>query len=119
MHVPPVPGWRLRASNLGLPTRFATSDDPQFADPFIGNVDNHAYFLAGSPTATGTQWWVAGIDVESGKSMFKPVPLNIAPWAAVFSQWPDSPAVHRLRRPPLTGVGDRRPSRSSILLGAN
>ncbi|MCB0931382.1 MAG: hypothetical protein KDB71_05715 [Mycobacterium sp.] len=81
MHVPPVPGWRLRASNLGLPTRFATSDDPQFADPFIGNVDNHAYFLAGSPTATGTQWWVAGIDVESGKSMFKPVPLNIAPWA--------------------------------------
>ena len=33
MHVPPVPGWRLRATDLGLPTRFATSDDPQFADP--------------------------------------------------------------------------------------
>lgn len=76
MHVPPVPGWRLRATDLGLPTRFATSDDPQFADPFIGNVDNHAYFLAGSSAATGTQWWLTGVDVDSGQSMFKPVPLN-------------------------------------------
>lgn len=84
MNAAPVPGWRARATDLGLPagegsdpTRIATSDDPQFADPFVGNVDDHAYFLAGSPAATGKQWWLTGLDVATGHRIFAPVPLNI------------------------------------------
>lgn len=48
MRVPPVPGWQTSISQLGLPpdSRIATKDRPARSDPFIGHLDDHAYFLA-------------------------------------------------------------------------
>jgi hypothetical protein len=85
MRAQPVPGWRTNVTDLGLPSppqgaelsRIAASNDPFGPRPFIGNLDDHAYFLASSPATPGPQWWVVGIDVRSGQRLFAPVQLGV------------------------------------------
>ncbi|TRW88931.1 hypothetical protein FK535_01250 [Mycolicibacterium sp. 018/SC-01/001] len=73
----PIPGWRLRLGDLGLPegSQLSTTDMPIHSRSLIGNVGDRAYFLArtlGEPT----QWWLAGVDVSRGSSLFPAVKLN-------------------------------------------
>jgi hypothetical protein len=78
MRVQPVPGWKTSVADLGLPnqSRFATSQDPFSSRPFVGNLGDQAYFVAGSPGAPDTQWWLIGIGVRDGRRLFAPVPLS-------------------------------------------
>lgn len=85
MAVQPVAGWRTSVADLGLPTvapgpaaqsRISTSDDPYWSNPFVGNLGNDAYFVAGSPGAPHTQWWLVAVDVRDGQRLFAPVQLN-------------------------------------------
>ncbi len=71
-------------TDVGLPSppqgaelsRIAASNDPFGPRPFIGNLDDHAFFLASSPATPGPQWWVVGIDIRSGQRLFAPVQLG-------------------------------------------
>ena len=78
MRVAPVTGWTSRVDDLGLPdgARIATDAQPFESSPFVGNVGDSAYFVAGSPVPTGTQWWLVGIDVRTGDRLFAPVRLD-------------------------------------------
>jgi hypothetical protein len=84
MRAQPVPGWRTNVTDLGLPSppqgaelsRIAASNDAFGPRPFIGDLDDHAYFLASSPATPGPQWWVIGIDVREGRRLFAPVQLG-------------------------------------------
>jgi hypothetical protein len=84
MQAQPVAGWRTSVTDLGLParidgtqpSRIGILDDPLRSRPLIGNLDDRAYFLAGSPTTPNLQWWVVGIDVSDGHRLFAPVPLG-------------------------------------------
>jgi hypothetical protein len=78
MRVQPVPGWKARINDLGLPdqSRIATSDDPIWSSPFIGYLDNRGYFLATSPGTPDKQWWMVGVDAHSGGRLFAPVRLD-------------------------------------------
>ena len=62
----PVPGWSLSAADLGLDPRNGIRFSP------IGNHDDRAFFLAKSTR----EWWVAGVDVSNGTSLFEPVSLG-------------------------------------------
>lgn len=67
MRKEPVPGWRTSSPKLGLP--------PGTVPKLIRNLGDRAYFLG----ITGTGWWLAGIDVASGRSAFPPpVELGLA-----------------------------------------
>ena len=63
------------------PSRIATSDDPHWSRPFVGNLGDDAYFVAGSPRAPDTQWWLIGVNVHDGRRLFAPVKLNVGTWA--------------------------------------
>jgi hypothetical protein len=84
MRAQPVAGWRTSVTDLGLPapaegpapSRIGNLDDPLRSRPLIGNLDDHAYLLASSPATPGPQWWVVGIDVRDGHSLFAPVRLG-------------------------------------------
>jgi hypothetical protein len=84
MRVQPVAGWRMSTTDLGLPPpvdgmepgRIGTDNDPFRSRPFIGNLDDHAYFLASTPATPGPQWWMIGVDVRSGKRLFAPIQLG-------------------------------------------
>src|SRR3978361_316518 len=76
MLVRPVPGWRANATDLGLleseqgvaaMPRIATSEDPFESHPFIGNLGNDAYFVAGTFGGADTRWSLVGIDVGTGQ----------------------------------------------------
>lgn len=77
-----MPGWRTTVGDLGLPaigdSRIAVSNDPRGPRPFIGSIDNRAYFLASSGAPDAPQWWLAGIDVQDGRRLFDAVPLSSA-----------------------------------------
>lgn len=73
----PVPGWRLRLGDLGLPegSQLSTTDMPMPSHPLVGHIGDRAFFLAralGEPT----QWWLAGIDASSGTALFPAVKVN-------------------------------------------
>jgi len=78
MRAQPVPGWRSGFAELGLPgqSRIATQSDPFSSRPFVGNLGDRAYFVAGSPGAPDTQWWLVGIGMRDGRHLFAPVPLS-------------------------------------------
>jgi hypothetical protein len=84
MRVQPIAGWRMSVTDLGLPapvdgmeqSRIGTDNEPFRSRPFIGNLDDHAYFLASTPATPGPQWWMIGVDVRSGKRLFDPVQLG-------------------------------------------
>lgn len=62
----PVPGWTVSASDLGLPTTEPVRYSP------IGNTGDRATFQV----MTTAQWWVIGIDVSDGTSLFEPISLG-------------------------------------------
>jgi hypothetical protein len=64
MRQQPVPGWKLTASQLGLPA--GTKIKP------LRNVGNRGFFLG----ITGEGWWLVGIDVGDGHLLFAPVQLG-------------------------------------------
>lgn len=80
MREQPVPGWRTTVAELGLPqtgdSRIAVSNDPSGPRPFIGTVGSRAYFLASSGVPEAPQWWLAGVDVSDGRSLFDAIPLS-------------------------------------------
>ncbi|AIY47814.2 hypothetical protein [Mycolicibacterium fortuitum] len=75
----PMPGWRATGTDLGLPdtTIFAESDrNPGSTTPFVGSVNNNAYFLASSPGSPDRQQWLVGLDVDTGERLFHPVKID-------------------------------------------
>src|SRR5437868_10162718 len=74
MRQEPIPGWRTHVEDLGLPESsiFGTSDNSAQSDPFVGAVDTNSFFLTSSPGAPDRQWWLAGLDVDTGKRLFSP-----------------------------------------------
>jgi len=87
MRVPPMPGWRIAVTDLGLPaatpgladgSSVTTEDDPSESTPFVGYVGERAFFVARKPGTSGTQWWLIGVNVRDGSRLFEPVPLDIA-----------------------------------------
>ena len=82
MREEPVPGWRTTVGDLGLPaigdSRIAVSNDPRGPRPFIGSIDNRAYFLASSGALEAPQWWLVGVNVSDGRPLFEAVPLSVA-----------------------------------------
>jgi hypothetical protein len=62
----PVPGWTLSATDLGLKPGADIRYSP------ISNDEDRAFFLAVSTK----EWWVFGVDVGTGRSLFKPVWLG-------------------------------------------
>jgi hypothetical protein len=84
MKVHPVPGWKADISTLGLPpgTTLATEDtDSGPRTHIIETPDHHALLLARSPGPTAPQWWLTGVDVSNGHTLFRPVALNATPRA--------------------------------------
>lgn len=81
MRARPVPGWRTNVRDLGLPESsiFGTTDDPIWSKPFIGAIENNGYFLASSQGSPDRQWWLAGMDVHTGKQLFAPVKIQAGP----------------------------------------
>lgn len=82
MRVRPVPGWRTRVADLGLPApesgepyKFADASDPFESSSYVGNVGDRAYFVVGNADTGLPQWWLAGVDVRNGVRLFAPVPL--------------------------------------------
>lgn len=83
MQEPPSPGWRTTLSDLGIPesaeglepSRLAASTDPQQDRALVGQIGDKAFLLAQSP---GPHWWLAGIDVRSGRTLFPAVQLASA-----------------------------------------
>lgn len=78
MRVHPVPGWKADISDLGLPpgSKFTTADTPWRPGPIIKTSDDRALLLATSPGAAAPQWWLTGVDVRDGRTLFRPVALN-------------------------------------------
>ncbi|MGB2919479.1 MAG: hypothetical protein WBC15_04510 [Mycobacterium sp.] len=80
MREQPAPGWRTNVAELGMPrnvgSQLAVSSDERNLQPFIGNIGANAYFLASTEEADGSQWWLVGIDVHSGRPLFGAVPLG-------------------------------------------
>lgn len=83
----PIPGWHLSVEDLALPqsstgdavgSHFAAPDDVFDPSSFVGNVDDRAYFLARSAEASGTRFWLVGVDVSEGTPLFPPVSLEVA-----------------------------------------
>jgi hypothetical protein len=83
MRVEPTTGWRMTLTETGLldptpstPNRFASESNPFLSDPFIGNLGDRAYFLAGNVGAPAPQWWLVAVDVTNGTRLFPPVSLS-------------------------------------------
>lgn len=68
MRAQPVPGWRISVTDLGLPGRISTNDNPFNSQPFVGSLGDNGYFLGSSPAPVGTQWWLTAIDVQQGRA---------------------------------------------------
>jgi hypothetical protein len=66
MKRPPLPGWKINSTQLGLP--------PGAVVKPLRNVGDRGYFLG----ITGNGWWLVGIDVATGRRLFAPVPLGTA-----------------------------------------
>ena len=62
----PVRGWTLSASDLRLDAGVGIRFSP------IGNVGDRAIFLA----VSSLEWWVIGVDLGTGDSLFEPVSLG-------------------------------------------
>lgn len=92
LEVKPVPGWRLSVAELGLPrgSRIATDPMPVRSHPFIGNIDERAFFLASSGEPSAPQWWLAGVSVETGAPLFPAIPLNPGDNPDCFLNGPDA-----------------------------
>ena len=80
MREKPVPGWRVSVADLGLPrtteSRLAVGDRRVNPNPFVGSVEERAYFLADSGAGDERQWWLAGVNVHSGRALFSAVSLG-------------------------------------------
>ena len=76
----PIPGWRVTIADLGLPrtvdSRIAVGNLPTDPRPLVGSIDGRAYFLADSGAEGARQWWLTGVDVRSGRTLFDAVPLG-------------------------------------------
>lgn len=83
MDVRPVAGWTARIGNVGLPpaSTFASSADPIWSQPFVGDQGSRGFLIARTPDAAGSQWWLVGVDALTGERVFAPVRLD----AATFS----------------------------------
>ncbi len=66
MRQQPVQGWKISATQLGLP--------PGTVVKALRNVGDRGYFLG----ITAKGWWLVGIDVGIGRRLFAPVPLGTA-----------------------------------------
>ncbi|MFN3003997.1 hypothetical protein [Mycolicibacterium wolinskyi] len=53
-----------------------TTDNPTWATPFVGSVDNHGYFLATNPGQPHRQLWLVGLDIHTGEPLFSPVTID-------------------------------------------
>jgi len=62
----PVRGWTVSAADLGLET------EARIRFSRIGNVGDRATFLA----ISSWEWWVVGIELSNGDSLFEPVWLG-------------------------------------------
>lgn len=62
----PVRGWTISATDLGLDSEARIRYSP------IANVGDRAIFLA----VSSWEWWVIGVDVGKGDSLFEPVWLG-------------------------------------------
>jgi len=80
MDVRPVTGWTARIGDLGLPpeSTFASSADPIWSQPFVGDQGSHGFLIARTPDAAGSQWWLVGVDAHTGGRLFAPVRLDAA-----------------------------------------
>lgn len=83
MDVRPVPGWRARIGDIGLApgSVFASSADPIWSQPLVGNQGSRMFLIARTPDPAGSQWWLTGVDARTGERLFAPVALD----AAAFS----------------------------------
>jgi hypothetical protein len=78
----PVAGWTIDVAALGLPagSRIESSSNATYSSPFVGAVGNRGFFLAGTPAADGSsavQWWLTGVDVDSGRILFPATDLGV------------------------------------------
>ena len=80
MREQPVPGWRISPADLGLPrttdSRIAVGNRRIDPNPFIGSIEERAYFLADSGAGDERHWWLTGVDVRSGQPLFGAVSLG-------------------------------------------
>ncbi|MDT5110779.1 MAG: hypothetical protein QOK33_4513 [Mycobacterium sp.] len=81
MRKQPVPGWQISAEQLGLP--------PGGVPKLIGNVGDRGIFLG----ITGTGWWLAGVDVATGKRLFPAVELGRPDDALGFNCFVNGPKM--------------------------
>jgi len=90
MSARPVPGWRLTATDLGLPegSQLSTDDMPIHSQPLIGSIGNRSFFLV-RKVGTPTEWWLAGIDVSRGQRLFTALALNVGSRPKCFLNGPD------------------------------
>jgi hypothetical protein len=80
----PIPGWRIRVTDLGLPapvdgtgpSRIAVGNEPGGPRPIVATVGDDAFLVAISGATPGPQWWLAGINVRDGRSLFPAVALT-------------------------------------------
>jgi hypothetical protein len=78
MKVHPIPGWKADISAFGLPpgSKFTTADTPWRPGPIIKTSDHRAVLLARSLGPAEPQWWLTGVYVRDGRTLFRPVALN-------------------------------------------
>lgn len=79
MRVEPVPGWKSDAVKLGLPpdAKITTGDGSAVPGPVIASQGDHTYLLARTPEPTAPRWWLLGVDVRDGRSLFPPIGLTL------------------------------------------
>lgn len=97
MSTHPVPGWRRSVAELGIAEpvaeqkgalRFGDGPDPLRSQPFIGSIEDRAYFMI--TTTTGQQrWWLAGLGVRDGRPLFAPLALPAASEPMCFLNGPN------------------------------
>ncbi|MBI5338500.1 MAG: hypothetical protein HZB45_12535 [Mycolicibacterium rufum] len=68
--------------------RFGEGPDPLWSEPFIGSVQDRAYFMI--TTTTGERrWWLAGLGAQDGRPLFAPLALPAAFPPKCFLNGPD------------------------------
>jgi hypothetical protein len=67
----PVPGWRLSASDIGLPPEVPVGS-------LFASTDDNAYFVTDKTDAHGLSpmGWLYGVDIHTGKMLFPPIELK-------------------------------------------
>ena len=93
MDVRPVPGWTARIGDVGLPpeSTFASSADPIWSQPLVGDQGSHGFLIARTPDAAGSQWWLVGVEAHTGERLFAPVRLDAATFSPkCFLNGPDA-----------------------------